>query len=96
MINKKPRVAVLWTHASGYLEASLSALKDTGCEVFLSSYKSDLDAPFDEDLFNWLNKSNKFICSKPIRIKFIFNLRDCFIYFFFKTHTSVHFQSKSH
>ena len=53
------RVAVLWSHISGYLSASLQALKNRGCEIFLSAYAPQGNAPFEKDIFSWLPEGNK-------------------------------------
>ena len=49
------RVAVLWTHLSGYMNACLKALAEIeGVELFVSNIQVSEDAPFDEDIFSWI------------------------------------------
>lgn len=49
------RVAVLWTHLSGYLNACLKALAQTeGVELFVANICVSEDAPFDEAIFSWI------------------------------------------
>jgi len=55
-LNERPvtRVAVLWSHLSGYLNACLRELDRRGVTVFTSWFRSSSAAPFDEDAFGWL------------------------------------------
>lgn len=49
------RVAVMWTHLSGYLNACLKALAETdGVELFVSNIRAESDAPYDEQQFAWI------------------------------------------
>lgn len=49
------RVAVIWTHLSGYLNACLKALAETeGVEILVSNIRADADAPYDEKQFSWI------------------------------------------
>lgn len=49
------RVAVLWTHLSGYLNSCLKALAETdGVDLFVSNILASEDAPFDEYFFSWI------------------------------------------
>lgn len=51
------RVAVMWTHLSGYLNACLKALADTeGVELFVSNIRVADEAPYDEEQFSWIKK----------------------------------------
>jgi len=51
------RVAILWTHLSGYLNACLKALAETeGVEIFVSNARVSADAPYDENLFFWIKE----------------------------------------
>ncbi|HAJ80183.1 MAG TPA: hypothetical protein DCO75_10480 [Fibrobacteres bacterium] len=51
------RVAILWTHLSGYLNACLKALAETdGVEIFVSNIRVSEDAPYDENLFCWIKE----------------------------------------
>ena len=52
------RVAVLWSNISGYLSASLRALAEDDCDIFLSAYDADENAPFTHQLFSWLPPDN--------------------------------------
>ena len=55
-MNERPvtRVAVLWSHLSGYLNACLRELDRRGASIFTSWLRSSNAAPFDEDAFGWL------------------------------------------
>lgn len=46
--NRAVRVAVLWTHPSGYLLSSMRALMDCGVQLFLHIQRVGVDAPFSE------------------------------------------------
>ena len=48
------KIAVLWSHPSGYLNASLRALNFRGAEIFLSAYMPESAAPFDLKIFEWI------------------------------------------
>lgn len=49
------RIAVLWAHLSGYLNACLKALAETeGVEIFVANISVSENAPFDESLFSWI------------------------------------------
>jgi len=48
------RIAILWTHLSGYLNASLTELKRRGIRLFVSAYGSSSKAPFSNEAFRWL------------------------------------------
>lgn len=50
------RVAVLWTHASGYLNACLKALKQHDIDLFISLQKPISHSPFAEHQFSWLKQ----------------------------------------
>jgi len=70
------RVAVLWTHLSGYMNACLKALAGTeGVELFVSNIQISEDAPFDEDIFSWIE--NRFQWENNVDgNKLISNLED--------------------
>lgn len=56
------RVAVLWTHLSGYLNACLKALAETeGVEIFVSNIRVSADAPYDENLFSWIKERYEWV-----------------------------------
>lgn len=49
------RVAILWTHLSGYLNACLRELaRIEDVELFVAHFSPSEEAPFDENLFSWL------------------------------------------
>lgn len=48
------KVAVLWSHISGYLSASLRALRNCDCEIFLAACEPDARAPFHKGTVAWL------------------------------------------
>lgn len=48
------RIAILWTHLSGYLNASLTELNQRGIRLFVSAYTSSSKAPFSDEAFRWL------------------------------------------
>jgi len=49
------RVAVLWTHLSGYMNACLKVLAETeGVELFVANILVSEDAPFDAAMFTWI------------------------------------------
>jgi glycosyltransferase involved in cell wall biosynthesis len=48
------RIAILWTHLSGYFNASLTELKRRGISLFVSAYTSSSKAPFADEAFRWL------------------------------------------
>ena len=53
------RVAVLWSHLSGYMDASLRALQNQNCNIFISAYEPDANAPFKRELFSWLPETQQ-------------------------------------
>jgi glycosyltransferase involved in cell wall biosynthesis len=55
------RVAVLWTHLSGYMNACLKALAETeGVELFVADIRVSKEAPYDEALFSWIENRYQF------------------------------------
>lgn len=49
------KVAILWTHLSGYLNASLTALASVpGVEVYVANQAAGSDAPFSSAHFDWI------------------------------------------
>jgi glycosyltransferase involved in cell wall biosynthesis len=48
------RVAVLWTHLSGYLNACLLELAKAGHELFVGYQRPDAEAPFLDTQFSWI------------------------------------------
>jgi len=48
------RVAVLWSHLSGYLNACLHELRNRNVQLLVSSFRAAVVAPFDKDQFEWL------------------------------------------
>jgi glycosyltransferase involved in cell wall biosynthesis len=55
MTRQVKRVAVMWTHLSGYLNACLKALAATeGVELFVSNIRAVSEAPYDEQQFAWI------------------------------------------
>lgn len=48
------RVAVLWSHLSGYMDASLRALQAQNCSIFISAYEPAASAPFKREMFSWI------------------------------------------
>lgn len=54
------RIALLWTHLSGYLNACLKELASrSGVELFVSHLRSDSSAPFNDQQFEWI--TNRFV-----------------------------------
>lgn len=51
------RVAILWTQLSGYMNACLKQLAQTGgVEIFVSNMRVTKDAPYDASLFSWIEE----------------------------------------
>lgn len=51
------RVAILWTHLSGYLNSCMKALvENQGVELFVANIRVSNDAPFDDALFSWIKE----------------------------------------
>lgn len=49
------KIAVLWTHLSGYMNACLQALEKTpSVELFVANIRSSPEAPFHESMFSWI------------------------------------------
>ena len=49
------KIAILWTHLSGYLNACLKELgRNEGVELFICHEQPIDDAPFDEGQFDWI------------------------------------------
>ncbi|HEY0796065.1 MAG TPA: glycosyltransferase family 4 protein [Acidisarcina sp.] len=49
------KVAILWTHLSGYLNASLRALASLpGVEIYVANQAAGADAPFSSEHFEWI------------------------------------------
>jgi len=55
MLSTRPqRVAVLWSHLSGYLDACLRELDARGVELLASWFRAENQAPFAAQQFAWL------------------------------------------
>jgi glycosyltransferase involved in cell wall biosynthesis len=53
------RIAILWSHLSGYLNACLRTLTDKyGVELMVWHHRPSSDAPFTQEQFDWLARSN--------------------------------------
>jgi len=71
------KVAVLWTHLSGYMNACLKALTEIeGVELFVSNIKISEDAPFDENIFSWIE--NRYQWEKTIDCDNLINSLEVF------------------
>src|SRR5574340_805082 len=53
------RVAVLWSHLSGYMDASLRALQAKNCSIFISAYEPAASAPFKREIFSWIPETHQ-------------------------------------
>jgi glycosyltransferase involved in cell wall biosynthesis len=51
------KIAVLWTHLSGYINACLKELaKIEGLDLFVAHISISAEAPFDESIFSWIER----------------------------------------
>ena len=53
------RVAVLWSHLSGYLDASLRECRRRDIELLVSWFRADRQAPFTDAQFEWLRSDGR-------------------------------------
>ena len=53
--NEAVRIAVLWSHLSGYMNACLRELEHIdNVEIFVGHYTPSVDSPFEREQFSWI------------------------------------------